>query len=167
MNSHYEELIVVLDKEIEFHALLLATAKTMNEALRSSELTDIQKASRQYDECTCRIEELEEKRLNLSDIICGSDKKGAPHASLISVIDKAPAAYKNRIADLRAKLKNNVGDLSRINYSNQIFLQESLHTIAKTFEMIATREAGRLNGYKNRGVKDLSRTNKSIVNTIA
>jgi flagellar biosynthesis/type III secretory pathway chaperone len=167
MNDHFEELAHVLEKELEFHGLLFAAASGMNRALRNRALEEIRKTSRQYDECTCRIEELEEKRLQLSDLICQDDKQRAPHVNLLSVIERAPATHKNRIAELRLSLKNTIGDLSRVNYSNQVFLQESLRTIAKTFEILTIHETAKLNGYKAHGEKDRSRTSKIIVNTIA
>jgi hypothetical protein len=167
MNNHYDELIDVLEKELAFHGLLISAAFAMNEALRSRVFDEIQKASRQYDECTCRIEDLEEKRLSLSDLICGDAKGGATHASLRSVIEQAPAGHKDRVAQLRAQLKDTVGKLSKVNYSNRVLLQESLYTISKTFEMVATMEASRLNGYKKQGTKDRSRITKTIVNTVA
>jgi hypothetical protein len=127
----------------------------------------IQDAARRYDCSITAIADLEEKRLDLSDAICRGTLGNLPHASLLRVIDRAPAGAKKTIADLRAKLKAEINDLSKINYANQVLLTESLHSIQKTFEMISTERNSRLGGYEKQGKKDNPKSSMRIINTIA
>jgi len=167
MNNLIEQLISVLEKELEMHGLLIGTANEMNEAVKSSSIEKIQAAARRYDCSITGIADLEEKRLAFSDAICHKTLGNCPHASLLRVIDSVPAAYKKTITDLRAKLKAEIDDLSKINYANQVLLTESLHSIQKTFEMIAASRSSHSGGYAKQGKKAEPRTTLTIVNTIA
>jgi hypothetical protein len=167
MNARFDELVTVLVKELDFHATLITAAFSMNEAITKRSLDGIQKAARCYDQCTCRIQELEEQRLQLSDVICSYPALTAGHASLSRVIDCAPPEQQQRLATLRASLKEAIGKLSKINYSNQILLTESLKIIAKMFDYIASQDKRNTGGYKRRGAKDRQRSTTAIVNTVA
>jgi hypothetical protein len=167
MNDRIDELITVLTKEVEAHRLLIAAASGMNAALRKGDLAAVQTAGRQYDECICRIQEMEEKRLELCDGICNRTDTAAGHASLLAAIDAADPGCKNRLIDLRLQLREAVNDLSKVNYSNQVLCQESLVSIAKTFEMMATQETTRYSGYKKQGTRDVVRGSRRIINAVA
>ncbi len=167
MNESFNELITVLTKEIELHTTLIDAAFAMNAAITTRSLEDIRRAGKCYDQCTCRIQELEEKRLALSDAICDRKGKETGHMSLLQVIERAPQEYRQRISTLRASLKDSIGKLSKINYSNQALLTESLKTIAKMFDYIALQGKQNASGYKRRGAKDGGRATTAIVNTVA
>jgi ribosomal protein L17 len=165
MNNNLEQLILILEKELDAHKHLITTAHDMNQAVKGSALDRIQAASRKYDDCICSIADLEEKRLELCDAICNTATTTAPHASLLRVIDHIPAEHKRTVTDLRNKLRSEINDLSKINYANQVLLTESLDTIQKTFEMIATERSSRLGGYKKQGKKETPRATMSLINT--
>jgi hypothetical protein len=167
MNNLIEQLVSVLEKELEMHRLLIAAARDMNDAVKNSVIETIQSAARRYDCCITTIAEMEEKRLELGDAICRGTLGNLPHASLLKVIDTAPPQWKKTIAGLRGKLKDEINDLSKINYANQVLLTESLHAIQKTFEMIATQWNSRSGGYKKQGKKAEPRSTMTIVNKIA
>jgi hypothetical protein len=167
MSNRFDDLIGVLEKELEFHGLLIQAAFSMNAAIKIRSMDEVRKASRTYDECTCRIQDLEEKRLQWSDEICGYSGKTVGHASLSRVMEHAPAECRQRLAALRASLKEAVGNLSKINYSNQVLLCESLKTIANLFKYIALHDPRNQGGYKKLGTMDRGRVATAIVNTVA
>jgi hypothetical protein len=167
MNNLIEQLVSVLEKELEMHRLLIAVAHEMNDAVKNSAIETIQSAARRYDSCITSIADMEEKRLDYSDTICRGTLGNLPHASLLKVIDSVPMEWKKTIADFRAKLKAAINDLSKVNYANQVLLTESLHSIQKSFDLIAAARGSRLGGYKNQGKKATPRSTMTIVNTIA
>ncbi len=166
MNNPFEELIAVLTAEKDCHARLLEAANAMNTALCVRDLGAIRAATRQYDDYTCSISDLEEKRLHLSDAICAISKKRSSHANLRQVIDQAPADRRAELAALQTDLKEAILRLSKVNYSNQVRLTESLRTIAMTFDLLATQGKKSAGGYKSLGTKDQSRSTTAIVNTV-
>lgn len=167
MTAQLDELATVLTKELDFHATLITAALAMNQAITKRSLDEIQKAARCYDQCTCGIQELEEQRLRLSDTICNFPAKTAGHASLLRVIECVPPEQKQRLTTLRAALKDAINKLSKINYSNQVLLTESLKTIAKIFDYIATQDKRNPSGYRRRGAKEKKRSGATIFNTVA
>jgi hypothetical protein len=172
MNNLTEQLVKVLEKELETHLLLIAAARDMNDAVKAGIIENIQSAARRYDCCITDIAGMEEKRLELSDQICGcAPQNGASvtlnHASLLRVIDTVPFEWKNIITGLRTKLRAEINDLSKINYANEVLLTESLSAIQKTFEMIATKWGAPGSGYLKQGKKASPRSTTTIVNKIA
>jgi hypothetical protein len=167
MNNLIDQLVSVLEKELETHRTLIAAAHDMNDAVKGSTIEKIQSAAHRYDCCITNIADMEEKRLDLSDAICRKTPGNALHASLLRVIEQVPTEWKKTITDLRNKLKIEINDLSKINYANQVLLTESLYSIQKTFEMIASDRGSHSSGYKKQGKKDNPRCTMTIVNTIA
>jgi flagellar biosynthesis/type III secretory pathway chaperone len=165
-NNSFLELIDVLDKEYACHLLLLSAAEEMNTALKQNRVEDIRRTSKKYDEYTFTIKELEEKRLMLSDLICKKDTSKAGHANLLMVIENAPEELKEKISNLRGKIKDIVAKISKINYSNQVLLQEALYSASKMFEMVMNNEKNRFLAYKKHGKKDLSPVTTNIVDRV-
>ncbi len=165
MSEHTEQLIVVLIKELEMHGLLIAAAQEMNTSVKTNSLEGVQASCRKYDELTCTIASLEEKRLFHSDTICNTS--GIRHVNLLSVISHVAEPYKKRIIDLRMQIKEAIDELSKINFSNEILLKESLLNFHKTYEMLALYEETKLAGYKKHGKKAQPLRGTSFVNKVA
>jgi len=165
MSEQTEHLIVVLIEELEAHGLLIAAAQEMNASVKNGAVGGVQSACRKYDELTCAIASLEEKRLHYSDTICNT--KGVRHVNLLTVIAHVAEPYKKRIFDLRIQIKKAIDDLSKINFSNEILLKESLLTFHKTYEMLALYNENKLAGYKKHGKKAKPLQGTSFVNKIA
>jgi flagellar biosynthesis/type III secretory pathway chaperone len=165
MEALANELEKVLKTELEIHERLLDTARSMNEAIKTEQLFEVQAANRQYDELTCQIEALEEKRLEISDKITANfGLKG--RLNLARTIELFPAKNKQRLAEAGKKLRVAVCRLRKTNASNRILLQESLYVISKTFELISAA-SHKFKGYKQLGKKDSSKINRTIINTVA
>ena len=159
------ELTQILEKELFYHERLLAAAQSMNAALKREAVDEVRTANKEYDECTCQIEALEEKRLCVSDEIALRLRLPA-HANLLRVIGALPKEGGARLLELRNRLRSTLGALRKLNASNRILLTESLYTIAKTFEFIAAASE-KVSGYKHQGEKCVSKANRTIINTVA
>ncbi len=165
MDTFIAELEKILEDELLAHQRLLAVAHFMNRALKSESLDDVRTANKDYDECTCRIEAIEEKRLSASDAI--ARKNGlAPHASLSRIIETLSPAERGKLPELRAGLRTALAEIQKTNVANRILLTESLHTIAKTFEFISAASE-KFHGYKQHGKKYSSKIDRTIINTVA
>jgi flagellar biosynthesis/type III secretory pathway chaperone len=165
MEASVIELETILEKELIALERLLAAARSMNEAIKREDVGDVRKANKEYDECTCHIESLEEKRLSISDAIAlHVGLQG--HVNLLRTIELLPSQHREKLSELRSKLRSALSGLQKVNSSNRILLTESLFTITKTFEFIAAASE-KFSGYKRLGKKDSSKINRTIINTVA
>jgi flagellar biosynthesis/type III secretory pathway chaperone len=165
MEALIKNLETILDSELVLHEQLLEAAQTMNDAIKKEDLAGVRKTAGKHDELTCQIEAIEEKRLTANDAL--SRHLGvAHHANLFRIIELLPANLSAKLSDLRTRLKRTMGELKKTTTSNQILLNESLYTIAKTFELI-DRVTAKPTGYKYRGQKAPATINRTIINTIA
>jgi hypothetical protein len=164
METNIDELKKILEQELTLYERLLDSAHAMNKALKCEAVEDVRKASKEHDECTCRIEAIEEKRLCVNDAI--SQRFGLkPHANLSRVIESVPADDRGKLMELRAALRKTLGEIHKTNASNKILLTESLFVIAKTFEIISTASE-KFQGYKQLGEKCSSKIDRAIINTV-
>jgi len=159
------ELGQTLQNEVELHERLLDAAVSMNAAVKSEALDAVQAACRQYDAFTCQIEAVEEKRLDISDRIAAHFGVTG-RLNLARTVELFPLPYKHDLAQTGKKLRAIINRLHQINGSNRILLQESLKTIAKTFEIISAA-THHFKGYKQQGKKDSSKIARTIINTVA
>ena len=165
METNIGELIQILEQELLLHERLLVSALSMNKALKCEAIEEVRKANKEYDECTCRIEAIEEKRLCLNDVISRHYGLTA-HANLSRVIESVPAGDRGKLPELHAALRKTLGEIHKTNESNRILLTESLFVIAKTFEFISAA-CEKFRGYKQLGEKCSSKIDRTIINTIA
>lgn len=165
MESLIKDLETILENELSFHEQLLGAALAMNDAVKKEDLAGVRKAAARHDELTCRIEAIEEKRLTANDNLArhlGVEN----HANLFRIIELLPPNLSAKLASLRVRLKNTMAELKKTTSSNQILLNETLYTIAKTFELIDSATA-KSPGYKYQGRKAPAKINRTIINTIA
>jgi len=159
------ELQNILDHEAQLHERLLQAAQSMNAAIKTEQLDAVQTACRAYDMYTCQIEAAEEKRLDVSDRIARQAGVSG-RLNLARTVDLFEPALSRPLAETGTKLRAVIGRLHQINGSNRILLEESLKTIAKTFEIISVASS-QFRGYKHLGTKDSSKTARTIINTVA
>ncbi len=165
MEPLIKDLETILEKELLLHMQLLEAARTMNKAIKMEDLAKVKESGKIYDELTCQIETMEEKRLIINDALAHS--LGIQnHPNLLRIINKLPDNRKAKLSKLRTDLKSTIEELKRTNSSNQILLTESLRTIAKVFEFIDGARI-KLSGYKHQGKKASVLINRTIINTIA
>jgi flagellar biosynthesis/type III secretory pathway chaperone len=165
MKTKINELEKILETELLLHERLLGAARCMNEALKREAVDDVRKANKEYDECTCQIEAIEEKRLSLSDALSVHYGKGS-RINLSRLIESLPVSDRGRLSQLRAKLRTTLGEIQKTNIANRVLLTEALFTITKTFEFIAIASE-KFKGYKAQGKKHASKIDRTIINTVA
>jgi flagellar biosynthesis/type III secretory pathway chaperone len=137
----------------------------MNGAIKAEDLPAVKEMARQHDEITNQLEDLEEKRLAISDAL--ATLLGFPnHPNLSRIIEKLPPNRSAKLTALKTGLKTVIGELKGINSTNRILLIESLHTIAKIFEFIDIAKA-KLSGYKYQGKKASALITRTMINTVA
>jgi hypothetical protein len=165
MDAAIIELEKILENELLLHRRLLATVRSMNAALKSESVDDVRTANRDYDESTCLIEALEEKRLLSSDAIARRLGLTA-HANLSRIIELLSVADRGKLPELRATLRATLAEIKKTNAANRILLTESLRSIAKTFEFISVASE-KFHGYKQLGKKSCTKIGRPIINTVA
>jgi hypothetical protein len=165
MEALIKNLETILENELVLHEQLLEAAEELNSAIKKEDLAGVGKAGRKHDELTCHIEAVEEKRLAANDEL--ARHLGVTlHANLFRIIELLPVHLSAKLSDLRTRLKSTMGGIKKTTTSNRILLNESLYTIAKTFELIDGATAKPM-GYKYQGQKAPARINRTIINTIA
>jgi|WetSurMetagenome_2_1015567.scaffolds.fasta_scaffold426732_2 flagellar biosynthesis/type III secretory pathway chaperone len=165
MDATIIELDKILENELLLHERLLSTVRSMNAALKTESIDDVRAANKDYDECTCRIEALEEKRLLTSDAIARSHGLAA-HANLSRIIESLADSDRGKLPELRYKLRAVLAEIHKMNAANKILLTESLRSIAKTFEFISVASE-KFHGYKQLGKKSCTNIGRPIINTVA
>jgi len=165
MDTLINGLETVLENELALHKQLLEAAVAMNTAIKTEDLPMVKEMGRKHDDLTWKIEELEEKRLEIHDAL--ADFLGVPPKSNLSrIIKKLPENRAAKLAAIRAELKSVLGTLKMTTFSNQILLGESLRTIAKVFEFIDIAKA-KLSAYKHHGKRGSALVTRTMINTVA
>jgi hypothetical protein len=165
MHPKVIELEKILENELLLYERLLGAARAMNAGLKSDAVEEVKKASKEYDDCACGIEAIEEDRLAVSDALAATVGRGA-HTSLPRIIEALPPEDRGRLAELRAKLRSTLADIQKTNVANRVLLTEALYTVTKTFEIIAAASE-KFKGYKEQGKKHASKVSRAIINTLA
>lgn len=166
MEKQYEELKSVLADELSIHSDLVKTAEKMNAAIKKKDVDTVKILTARYDEYIGQIETLENKRLELCDGITKALKPQNRHMNLKSIIAMMPKEQQKPFSDIGTSMKKKINELSRLNTSNQILLNESLTAIGKKFELI-TQFQNKLAGYKQSGTIDKEQVRRNIINHIA
>ncbi len=142
MDKLFEQLAEILSRESEIHQDLLKTAKTFNEAIKAEDLESIQNCTSIHDEQVCQIAKLEEKRIECTSEIAGllGIKDEIPKIS--AILPRVPQEWQKRFSALQMVLKEQIMEISKINTSNRILLQEGLSFInnnVRIFQQPTTR----------------------------
>lgn len=167
MRHDVEELTGILRAECAVHERLIETARLMNAALRREDPAEVRKLSTRYDAQTAEVEVLEEKRLAACDALTVTLGLGGRHANLAMLTDALPPELRPPLEEVRARLRENLRDLSKINVSNQILLQESLENISRTIRAITAAGPNKYAPYKREGSKSTDVVRRNIVNRTA
>lgn len=137
MEAHISELYELLENERTVHEQLCELARAMNGALKANKAAEVQTISARYDELVCRLEQLEENRVVICDAVAKTLNAGSRHLTLPKVIEALPEERRGAFVELRARLRERMRELARINTSNQVLLNEALTDISRTVEMLA------------------------------
>jgi len=136
MENLYTELERILCSEVEIHAALVETANAFNKSLRENNIPEIHSFTQRHDEQICQIEKLEEQRIEYSILIAKRLGIKTKEPKLVNLIEHAPSSLKQRLSDLHSRLKKEISDLSKLNVSNQLLLENAMSIINCTFAFI-------------------------------
>jgi hypothetical protein len=158
-----EKLETVLQSEVDMHATMIVSSQEFNAALRSGDLAIIDRQRIVQDEAICKIEHLETQRMDCCTAaaeVLGIIKKPL---RLTQLLDKIPNDWRTRLEKVHSALKGKINELTAINISNRILLEEGLKMLGNTFSIV--RQAGKkYAGYGNQGQVTASPPFRSIIN---
>lgn len=163
MIKEFDELKDIITELLQVHSQLIITAKEMNIALKSEDLFNVHKFSIRFDKQITVIEKLETKRLDICDRISLQKNWPTRHINLDSVITFMPVDIRKDFWEIKNSLKNKINELSGINTSNKILINEALASIEKNFEIIS-QHSNTPAGYERNGNSDVRPVRKSLVN---
>jgi hypothetical protein len=136
MDKLYNELERILNCELELHNSVVDTATLFNTSIRNDNLPDIQTYSSLHDEQICKIDKLEEQRIEFSILISSKLGLKTKLPKLAVLIEHAPKEYKEQLSQVHVKLKKKVSELSKITISNQLLLENAMNFIDCTLAFI-------------------------------
>jgi hypothetical protein len=147
----FKELETILAKECEAHEQLLGAAASINSAIKESDLATLQQHTANLDEQVFQIGQLEEERKTCCSALSralGLTAQGA--VKLTAIIERAPAAIREKLAALQTLLKNALSKISHVNVSNRILLEEGLQLVHGQLKLM-TQPGIRYTHYQSRG----------------
>jgi flagellar biosynthesis/type III secretory pathway chaperone len=163
MNAPLEKLYDLLCRERDIHDRLIETATTMNTMLKEHTAESIRECSAQYDEYIYQIEQCEAQRLEVCDILAKQLVPHKRHINITDIIHLLEEQDRERFAAVRAELSEKMKQLSKINTSNQIWLEEALNHMSRTVSIL-TRAKSYVSGYKKKGEINQQLMPSSIIN---
>ncbi len=166
MDSQFDELKKVLSDEVEIHNSLVKTAQDMNKFIKEKDIAAIQRLTALFDAYSGQIESKENRRLEICDNLTKKIKPENRHTNLNAIISLLPENQRKVFTEIRNSLKAKISELSKLNTSNRILLNESLEVIAKNFDLIMQFQ-NKLAGYKQSGTMDKTPVRRNIVNQTA
>jgi hypothetical protein len=155
MNSiemNYEELESILGREFEAHGQLLSATTQVNEAIKGNDIPALQNRSSHLDSQISMIEQIEQLRGDCCNSLSRALGIERAPVKLATLIEKAPARFREKLSSLHRALKKLMGDISIINVSNRVLLEEGLELVRGRVAIIANpidrftqyRQGGRL-----------------------
>lgn len=161
MEKNLEELESIMNQEIDLHHSLLGVAREFNAAIKENDLEQIRKKTLEQDEHICSIERLEDSRQECCKSLSCQLDLSSKSVKLNHIIDILPSAWKSRLSHIHISLKSIINELTSINTSNRILLEEADRIIEKTFTYF-TQPQKQSNAYSNQGKIPSQKRNEYI-----
>lgn len=147
--DRFDEIISILGQELDIHNLLIKSAEKINDCVRRGDHETLSSATVAYDEQICRLEKVEEHRIECCLKACKEHNLNTT-AKISSLLQFATEQSAKHLENIAFQLKEKVKKLSAVNESNKILLQESLNVLGASFEMIK-ESSQQFKGYRHRG----------------
>jgi flagellar biosynthesis/type III secretory pathway chaperone len=152
IETNFEELTTILSKECQAHEHLLDAATGVNEAIKESDVPTLQMRSAHLDGQVSAIEQIEKLRGECCVTLSRELGIERTTVKLASLIEKAPARFREKLATLHRALKEIINKISTVNVSNRVLLEEGLELVRGRLSLIANpvdrfaqyRQGGRL-----------------------
>lgn len=166
MEELLEKLESILNKELSTHESLLQTANLFNKAIRESDIAALQQYTTIHDEQSFKIEKLEEQRIDCSNTIALKLGIKSESPKLSMVLEKVSVHWAEKLKKIQCSLKAVLHELSKINASNKILLEEGLKYINTTVKMMQKPEP-KFSQYGIRGASSNPSPGRNFINRIA
>jgi DNA repair exonuclease SbcCD ATPase subunit len=152
IEMNYKELESILGREFEAHGQLLSATTQVNEAIKGNDIPALQNRSSHLDSQISMIEQIEQLRGDCCNSLSRALGIERAPVKLATLIEKAPARFREKLSSLHRALKKLMGDISIINVSNRVLLEEGLELVRGRVAIIANpidrftqyRQGGRL-----------------------
>lgn len=165
MEKLLEKLELILKSECDLHEELLGTANLFNDAIKKNDLAAIQKFTTQHDEQVYQIAKLEEQRIECATNLARELSLSVETPKMAAVLEKVPPEWHQRLSTVQSKLKEQISELTRINTSNRILLEESLHFINSNIVMFQ-KSSIRNNNYGDNGKHANISAGRNLINRV-
>lgn len=161
----FDDLIQLLTQENDIHCHLIDIASSMNSIIKHEDIASLQKSSSMYDEQICLLEKAEERRIECCVRIQKALGESVSSSRLATLMNYCDQEQKATLEALKTSLNSRISELSRINTSNSLLLEEGIGAIARTFDMIkeSTRQK---NGYRHKGDFSPKTSGVSVFNQV-
>ncbi len=136
MEKSLQELEHILSREVEIHSSMVQTAEAFNKAIKENDLSALQQHSSEQEKQIYQIEKLEEQRIECVKTISSSLGLPAAVSKLHQIMEKLPEQWRQKFSSIHASLKQKINDLSKLNASNQILIEETIGFIGNTFSFL-------------------------------
>ncbi len=161
MEKNLEELESIMKQEIDIHYSLLTVAREFNSAIKENDLELIRKKTLEQDEHICSIERLENSRQECCESLSSQLNLTMKSIKLSNIIDLLPQSWKKRLQQIHSSLKSIINELTSINTSNRILLEEADRIIGKTLTYF-TQPPKVAASYSNQGKIPAQKRNEFI-----
>lgn len=150
MNSDYEKLLRILDKEIKGYEELVMILSRKQEAIIEGDVDSLRQLVAEEQSLVRKIEGIvkERNRIGMS-LSNGKGEKAGVRLSFI--IEGAPESYRERLHEIRYKLMSNLEQISRLNRENEYLLNFSIDFVRNMAQLIIEADGENIKVYNARG----------------
>lgn len=165
MDALLDKIEKILTAEVDLHQEMLKSSLDFNVAIKNGDNEGIIKQKNMHDTALCTLERLEEERIaSCKDVAQALGIMRSP-LKLSMLLGSISAEWKKRLEKQQMLLWGKISELSALNTSNRILLEEGLKMIAATFDCIK-KSGNRFSGYGKSG-QTMSSSLMSIINRTA
>ncbi|HEX3019169.1 MAG TPA: flagellar protein FlgN [Chitinispirillaceae bacterium] len=165
MEKLLEKLEAILVKESDHHQDLLKTAVTFNEAIKAEDLQLIQNCTAMHDEQVYKIAKLEDERIECSSEIAVLLGIKDEFPKLNIILQKIPQVWQKRLSSVQAKLKQQIIEISKLNTSSQILLQDALSFINSNIAIYQQSSPNSIR-YGGKGKATCALSGRNLINKV-
>jgi hypothetical protein len=152
--ASFEKLTSILEREYDAHEQLLGAAEGMGGAVKKSDLATLRKNTAEIDEQVSAIEALEGERLACcNELSTELGIRGNGPVRLGALIDRAPARQREKLAFLRASLRQTLRRISRNTVANRVLIEEGLLFVKGRIALVMQSGGARFAHYRAGGAR--------------
>lgn len=131
MASLMDELLEVLEKEEAEYRLLVETSTRKKEVIIKADIQTLEEITGEEQEIAGRIKNMENKRISVMEDMANVLNRKPEELTvdvMIDILQKQPEEQE-RLAKIRARLKDTLGRMKDINEQNQALINQALEMV--------------------------------------